>query len=413
MCLYNCVIKLGAKMKILFVHRGFPGQFKYLAAALTLDPNNEIFFLTEDEIGSINGVNKIVHKVKTGTHEAYNSYSKNYDIAIERALETAEQAEILKNNGFKPDIIYGFSGWGSSMFIKDVFPDVPFICYCEWYLNPEGAHLGFDGTKLGLKERAKLRCDNAHVLTTLALCDGGISPTHWQKSQFPKEFQDKISVVHDGVDVGLFEPNKDVKFIIKDKNIELTTKDEVITYGTRGLEPTRGFPQFMEAVAKLLKKRPKAHFIIAGEDIVCYSHKTTGTYKKQMLKQFDIDLNRVHFVGTLPYNDYAKFLQVSSCHVYLTYPFVLSWSILDALSTGCLVVGSNTAPVTEVIEDNFNGLLAEFFNVNQLVEKIEYALENKDRMEEIRKNARQSMLDKYDLIRTVPQQIRFLQGFIK
>ncbi len=399
-------------MNILFIHRSFPGQFKYLAAALTLNPNNQIVFLTEDDSNQIKGINKIIYKVKTDNDKICNHYTKNYDTAITRAIETANQAEILKQNGFKPDIIYGFSGWGSSMLIKEVFPDVPFICYCEWFLNPEGANLGFDGNPLGLKDRAKLRCDNAHVLTTLSLADAGIAPTQWQKNQFPKEFQDKIKVIHDGVDVGLFEPNENVEFLIKDKNIKLTRKDEIITYGTRGLEPTRGFPQFMEATAILLKKRPNAHFIIAGDDIVCYSYKTEGTYKQQMLKKFDIDLNRVHFVGTLDYNEYAKFLQVSSCHVYLTYPFVLSWSILDAMSAGCCIVGSNTAPVTEVIEDNHNGLLCDFFNISQLTEKIEYSLNNKESICNLRKNARDLMLNKYDLMVTIPEQIKFLQSFI-
>lgn len=400
-------------MKILFVHRGFPGQFKYLAAALTLNPNNQIIFLTEDEIGQIKGVNKLVYKVKTDNQKIHNTHTKQYNIAVERALKTAEQAQKLKNEGFIPDIIYGFSGWGSSMFIKDVFPNVPFVCYCEWFLTPENSNMTFSGIKLELNDRVKLRCDNAHVLSTLSLCDAAIAPTHWQKEQFPKEFQDKITVIHDGVDVGLFEPNKNVKFIIKDKNLELTRNDEVITYGTRGLEPTRGFPQFMEAVAILLKKRSKVHFVIAGDDTACYSYQTEGSYKKKMLEKFNIDSERVHFVGTLPYNDYAKFLQVSSCHVYLTYPFILSWSILDAMSAGCCIVGSNTPPVREVIEDNYNGLLCEFFNVNQLVEKIEYALDNKDKITNIRNNARQLIIDKYDLLKTVPQQINFLQGFIK
>lgn len=399
-------------MNILFIHRSFPGQFKYLAAALTLNPNNKIMFLTEDESTQIQGVNKIVHKLKTDNGKVYNPYTKNYDIAVSRALKTAEEAQALKESGFIPDVIYGFSGWGSSMFIKDVFPDVPFVCYCEWYLNPEGANLGFDGIPLGLKDRAKLRCDNSHVLTTLSLCDAGIAPTQWQKDQFPKDLREKITVIHDGVDVGLFEPNENVTFAVNDKNLELTRKNEIITYGTRGLEPTRGFPQFMEAVSILLKKRQNAHFIIAGDDSVHYSYRAENSYKKQMLKKFDIDLQRVHFVGTLPYNEYVKFLQISSCHVYLTYPFVLSWSILDAMSTGCCIVASNTAPVREVIKDNYNGLLTDFFNVNQLVEKIEYALDNKQKMQEIRQNARQLMLDKYDFIKLVPQQIKFLQSFI-
>lgn len=399
-------------MNILFIHRGFPGQFKYLSAVLTLDPNNKVMFLTEDEAGQINGIEKVVYKTKTDNNKIHNPCTKNYDFAVSRALKTAEEAQKLKESGFIPDIIYGFSGWGSSMFIKDVFPDVPFICYCEWYLNPEGANIGFDGIPLNLKDKAKLKCDNAHVLTTLSSCDAGITPTQWQKSQFPKEFQEKITVIHDGVDVGLFEPNEDVKFVIKDKNLQLTKKDEVITYGTRGLEPTRGFPQFMEAVSTLLKKRPNTHFLIAGDDSVNYSYKNEKTYKKQMLEKFEIDLNRVHFVGTLPYNEYAKFLQVSSCHIYLTYPFVLSWSILDAMSTGCCIVASNTAPVVEIIKDNYNGLLTDFFDVNQLVGKIEYALDNKEQIQILRNNARQLILDKYDFAKTVLQQIKFLQNFV-
>jgi glycosyltransferase involved in cell wall biosynthesis len=283
---------------------------------------------------------------------------------------------------------------------------VPFVAYCEWYLNPTGANIGFDGTEISLEEKERLRCNNAHVLTTLAAADSAISPTQWQKEQFPKEFHHKISVIHDGVDTGLFAPDEIVKFTIN--NVEFTKNDEVITYGTRGFEPTRGFPQFMEAAEKLLKKRPNAHILIAGENKVHYGAKNVD-YKALMLKNLDLDMNRVHFVGTLPYNEYKKFLQVSTVHVYLTYPFILSWSILDAMSTGCCLVASNTAPVLEVIEDNYNGLLTDFFNVDKIVEKIEYALENKEKMQQIRQNARQSVVEKYDLAKVVPLQLLALQ----
>lgn len=395
-------------MNILFIHRSFMGQFKYLATVLSLDANNNVTFLTEDDECQVQGINKVVYRAKC--KPSGNFYLENYEAALERGQNAAKKAQELKQQGFKPDVIYGFAGWGSAMFIKDVFPDVPFIAYCEWYLNPTGANIGFDGTELSLEEKERLRCNNAHVLTTLAAADAAISPTQWQKEQFPKEFHHKISVIHDGVDTGLFAPDDAVKFVIN--NAEFTTNDEIITYGTRGFEPTRGFPQLMEAAEKILKKRPNAHILIAGENKVHYGSGKNIDYKALMLKNLDLDMNRVHFVGTLPYNEYKKFLQVSSVHIYLTYPFILSWSILDAMSAGCCLVASNTAPVLEVIEDNYNGLLVDFFNVDELVEKIEYALElkihNKEKMQQIKQNARQSVVEKYDLAKVVPQQIHAL-----
>lgn len=159
------------------------------------------------------GINKVVYKTKN--RQSGNSRLGNYEAALERAISAAEKMQELKEKGFKPDIIYGFAGWGSSMLIKDVFPEVPFICYCEWFLNPEGANIGFDGTTLSFEEKANLRCNNAHVLTTLSMADAGIAPTQWQKDQFPKDFHDKIRVIHDGVDTGLFVPDENVKFTIK------------------------------------------------------------------------------------------------------------------------------------------------------------------------------------------------------
>lgn len=398
-------------MNILFIHRSFPGQFKYLAAALTLDPNNKVVFITEDEQNHIQGVNKILYKSEVNNKQ--NKYLKVYDFAVSQALSVAKKAQELKDQGFIPDIIYGFLGWGCSMFIKEVFPDVPLLCYCEWYLNPEGAKLGFGGEALGLEDRMKLRCDNSHPLMTLSLCDGAIAPTQWQKNQFPKEFQDKIKVVHDGFDTGIFVPNEEAKFIVKDKNLELTTKDEIITYGTRGFEPCRGFPQFMEAVEVLLKKRPKAHFLIAGDDNVYYSERKEKTYKTLMLEKLNLDMSRVHFVGTLPLKEYIKFLQVSSVHIYLTYPFVLSWSVFEAMSSGCCLVASNTAPVLDVVKDNYNGLLTDFFDVNQLAEKIEYALDNKEKMAAIRENARKTVVNEYDLTMSLYQHIQMIQNLVK
>ncbi len=401
-------------MNILFIHRDFPGHFKYIAPVLAQNPANVVMFITaEDKIETIAGINKLVYKLPEKISSGNNLYTQDYEKAVLHGQAAADLALAIKKRGIKPDIIYGHS-WGSTMFMKDVFPDVPLLCYFEWFDNADGAAIGFDGNSPSLSYREQIRFNNARRLIDLYSCDAGISPTQWQKQQYPKEFHDKIKVIHDGVDTNVCSPDENAKFIIKDKNLELSAKDEVITYATRGMEPFRGFPQFMEAVEKLQKKRPNAHFIIGGEDRVCYGEPLKkGTYKELMLKKLKLDMSKVHFIGGLTFNEYVKLLQISSVHVYLTYPFVLSWSVLDAMSAGCCLISSNTSPVLEVIKDNYNGLLVDFYNVNQLVEKVEYALNNKDKMQEIRKNARQTIIDNYDLKDMLVKQIQYIQSLIK
>lgn len=400
-------------MNILFLHKNFPGQFKYLTLALANDPNSKVVFITEDKDLEIKGVTKFVYKPLSKVLSNCNPYLDFYEEVLTHAQPIAKIAREIKAKGFKPDVIYGFSFWGASMFMKDIFPDVPLITYFEWFNKSEGADVGFDGKLPDDSYREKIRCRNAPGLVDLYSCDAGICPTHWQKAQFPKEFQDKITVIHDGIDTETCKPDSSAKLFIKDKNLELGIDDEVITYGTRGMEPYRGFPEFMEAAEKILKNRPKAHVVIAGVDDVYYGAKLPkGTYKELMLKKLDLDMSRVHFIGGISLVDYVKFLQVSSAHVYSTYPYVLSWSILNAMSVGCCIIASNTAPVLEVMKDNYNGLLFDFFNVNQLVEKIEYALDYKEKMQEIRTNARQTVLDNYDIRKLLFEQVNFVNNVV-
>lgn len=397
-------------MKILFLHRNFPAQFRHIAAALAQDPNNEVFFITNNDNLQLPNIKKIYYKPKREVPKNCHRYLKFYEESIIHAQATAEVALALKNQGFTPDIIYGHT-WGQTMFMKDVFPDVPLLCYFEWFYNAKDSDVDFGGKVLNIDDLAKLRCKNSHLLVDLYTCDAGICPTKWQLSQFPKQFRDNIKVLHDGVDTEFCTPNNDVTFLIKDKNIELSAKDEVITYATRGMEAYRGFPEFMKAVEKLLKKRPNLQVIIGGEDRVCYGPQLYNTtYKEVMLKELDLDLNRVHFVGGLPFNEYIKLLQITSAHVYLTYPFVLSWSLLDAMSCGCPIVASNTKPVLELMEDNHNGILFDFYNIDEQVEKIEYALDNKDKMEELKLNARKTIVDNYALKDLLPQHIEYIKN---
>lgn len=394
-------------MKILFLHRSYPSQFKIPAIALSCDPRNTVMFITNDKVTELQGITKYVYDLPKETLSGH-PYLGFFEKDILHGKAAANVAMKLKQQGIIPDIIIGHS-WGTSLFIKDVFPDVPFICYFEWFNKTKNSVIDFDGSEPSLQEKEILKLNNSRVLIDLNSCDAGFTPTHWQKSQFPKEFQDKLSVIHDGIDTQLCKPDNEAVFFIEGKNIKLTAQDEVVTYATRGLEPMRGFPQFMEAVDKLLKSRPNAHFVIAGHDVAAYGKTLEeGTYKELMLKKFDIDLSRVHFVDHLPYKEYLNLLQVSSVHVYLTYPFFLSWSFLEAMSVGCCIVGSKTPPVEEVMEDGYNGLLTDFFNVDELVEKIEFALQNKDKMQVVRNNARQTIIDKYSMEVCLPQQIKFI-----
>ena len=400
-------------MNILFLHNNYPGQFRYIAPTLAQDKNNKVVFITNNTTVNIPNITKIVYKLKREVPDNCHKYLRFFENSIIHGQAVAETAYALKQQGFIPDIIYGHT-WGQTLYMKDIFPDTPLVCYFEWFYNSKGGDVGFNGEELDIDSMARLRSRNAHLLIDMYSCDAGICPTKFQHGQFPKEFSNKIKILHDGIDTDTCSPKEDTKFVIKDKNLELTKNDEVITYATRGMEAYRGFPEFMKAVEILQKKRPNLHVIIGGEDRVCYGPSLVGTtYKTKMLNELDLDLNRIHFTGLLPFSDYVDLLRISSAHVYLTYPFVCSWSLLDSMSTAAPIVASNTAPVTEFIQDNYNGLLFNFFDINEQVEKIEYALDNKEHMKEIRQNARKTIVENYSLKDLLPKHIGFLKSLIK
>jgi glycosyltransferase involved in cell wall biosynthesis len=316
----------------------------------------------------------------------------------------------LKERGFIPDIICGHSGWGPTLYVKDIFPNTPLLCYFEWFYQGYGSDADFDPSEpLTLDDLPRIRTKNAPILIDLYTCDRGLSPTHWQQSQFPHEFHDKISVLHDGVDTDYFVPQPGYKLVLPNI-IDLSHVEELVTYVARGMEPYRGFPQFIEALAHLQDRRPNCHAVIVAADRVCYGKALPDgqSYKDYMLKKVSLDMSRVHFVGTLPYGLYRKVLQASNVHVYLTRPFVLSWSMIEAMSSGCLVIGSATAPVTEVIEDGKNGLLVDFFSPEQIADRIHEVMEHPNRLNDLRIKARETVLERYALKTLLPQQIQLI-----
>ncbi len=400
-------------MKILFLHRNFPGQFRYLAPDLAKDSNNEVVFITNAHNGQIPGVKKYEYNLKREVPANCHRYLRFYEECIIHGQSAAEMALQLKNSGFYPDIIYGHT-WGQTLFMKDIFPKSKLVGYFEWFFNSENSYLDFGNREVNIDERAKYRIDNSQLYVDLNICDAGLCPTNYQVKQFPLLYRDKIKVLHDGIDTDFCIRKDDASLKISDKNIVLTKNDEVLTYGTRGMDPYRGFPEFMRAVEILQKKRPNLHVIISGKDRVCYGPPLPNgkTYKQKMLEELDLDLNRIHFTGLLPFDNFVDMLNISSAHVYLTYPFVCSWSLLNAMACETPIIASNTEPVLEFIENDKNALLCDFFDVEEQVSKIEYALDNRDKMEPLRKAARKTIVDNYALKDLLPQHIAYLKSLL-
>jgi glycosyltransferase involved in cell wall biosynthesis len=402
-------------MRILFLHPNFPAQFRHVATAIAKDKRHQVVFGTTCREGNLPDVYKALYKPSREARPETHHYVRNLENAVLQGQAVYRMAEQLKARGFVPDIVYGHSGWGPTLFSKDIFPHAKLLCYFEWFYHAHGTDADFDPTDLlDADSEARIRMRNTPILTDLYSCDRGLSPTYWQRQQFPTEYHNKISVLHDGVDTHFFSPKPAAKLVLPRINLDLSHVEELVTYVGRGMEPYRGFPQFMEAVALLQERRPRCHVVIVGSDRVAYGKPLPDgkTYKQAMLEKFPLDLSRVHFTGQLPYEDYLQVLQASSVHVYLTRPFVLSWSMLEAMSTGCLLVASNTAPVTEVIQDGINGLLADFFSPAEIVDRIEEGLNYPDRMNAIRQKARETILAQYDLSKLLPLHLQWIQEHV-
>ena len=399
-------------MKILFVHQNCPGQYKHLAPALAARNGWDVRFLTRPGKPDVAGVTKVEYDLAREPGKRTHRYIQNLEAAVLYGQAAARAAEKLRQAGFVPDIIVGHAGWGETMYLKDVFPASRLLGYFEFYYRAYGSDVDFDpSSKVSLDDRARIRTKNAAQLISLLAADWGVSPTVWQKAQLPREFHGKVSVIHEGIDTEAVKPRADARVVLP-SGLELTKNDEVVTYVARNFEPYRGFPVFMRTVEEICRRRPNAHVLIVGSDGVSYGRRLPDgqTYREQALAEVEIDPARVHFLGRLPYAQYLKVLQVSGVHVYLTYPFVLSWSMLEAMACGCLIVGSDTAPVQEVIRDGENGLLADFYDHVAIADRIDEVLDHEDRWAEIRTKARRTIVRRYSLDKCLRDQIRMVES---
>jgi glycosyltransferase involved in cell wall biosynthesis len=398
-------------MKVLFVHNHYPGQFIHLANALARE-------VDVAGIGSATGafrsesIQFLRYDVPDQNLSAAHPFARRFEAECRRAEQVMYVAGALKVSGFNPDITVVHPGWGESLPIRDLFPNTKLIVYCEYFYKANGADFGFDSefSQASVDSHVRIHLYNAASLLAMVQADKLFSPTVWQRSLFPQPFQDMIEVLHEGIDAEVAKPEETAKVALASGR--LTASHEVITFVARNLEPYRGYHVFMRALPSVLRQRPKAHVIIVGGNSVSYgaSPPAGQSWKEIFRREVEdcIDSDRVHFTGALSYNEYLKVLQISSVHVYLTYPFTLSWSMLEAMSAGCLVIGSDTPPVTEVIQHGVNGLLTPFLEHEALAECIVGCLAKPENFRHLRTAARQTVQETYSLQHCLPRMLDYV-----
>ena len=356
-------------MRLLVLHQNFPGQFGHLVRAWCRRPGWDVRALGRDTAPGLPAFNQLTHyKLARAPHAHQHPYLRTMESAVLHGQAVARVLLDIKKKGFTPDTVLAHPGWGESLYVKDVFPGARLVHFCEWYYNAEGADLGFDPEfPITFDDRARIRTWNALHALNLTHCDVAVTPTHWQKSRHPEIFQPKITVQHEGIDTDTLGPDPNA-WIKTPSGTVLKAGDPVVTYVARNLEPYRGFHIFMRALEKLQQQHRGVHAVIVGGDDVSYGKRPKGAkhWREKMLQEVKLDATRTHFLGKLPRAQYIKVLQVSAAHVYLTYPFVLSWSLLEAMACGANILASDTAPVREVIRHGDNGVLSSFFDVDAI-----------------------------------------------
>lgn len=399
-------------MKILFVHQSFPGQFKFLAPELAARGHEVRALQLERGLGKDwMGVSLDGYQLHRGTSTTMHPWIVDIEAKVIRGEAAYRAALAMRESGFVPEVIIAHPGWGESLFLKDVWPTARLGIYCEFFYHGKGADVGFDPEFPSPDAVSRMRIKNANNLLHMEIADAGISPTHWQASTFPERFRSRIRVIHDGIDTQQLKPDPTISIRLNEALL-LTKADEVITFVNRNLEPYRGYHIFMRALPAILRQRPNARVLIVGGDEVSYGAKPeSGCWKDIFLREVLPQLGpeeqaRLYFLGSLPYAAFIGLLQLSSVHVYLTYPFVLSWSLLEAMSVGCAIVASDTAPLREAIFDGETGRLVDFFDVDALSTQVCELLANPEERQRLGRNAREFAVEHYDL-KTVclPEQI--------
>ena len=411
------------RLNILFIHQNFPGQFKFLAPALAAQ-GHKVVAMTMRKVNASQwqGVQLVPYSASRGTTPHVHPWVSDFETKAIRGEACFRAALKLRATGFTPDVIIAHPGWGESLFLKDVWPQSKLGIYCEFFYHPQDADVGFD-PEFPIKDEGdacRLRLKNLNNLLHFEVADAGISPTQWQASTFQEPFRSHITVVHDGIDTAAVAPNPNVGLTLNG-NVPLSRADEVLTFVNRNLEPYRGYHIFMRALPEILKRRPNAKVLIVGGDDVSYGARPEGERKWKDIFAAEVrplisdaDWARVHFLGHVPYAHFIPLLQLSTVHVYLTYPFVLSWSLLEAMSVGCAIVASDTQPLREAIRHDETGRLVDFFDVSALTNEVCALLDDPVARQRLGANARAFAQANYDLKSVcLPRQMQWVEGLTR
>jgi glycosyltransferase involved in cell wall biosynthesis len=406
-------------VKFLLVHQNFPGQFLHLVRHLVAMREHEIVFITEANANAINGVRKVPYMKPRPASQDTHIAARELDVAARRAEIVARTANSLKQLGFAPDIIIGHQGWGEMLNLPDVYPGVPAIGYMEFYYQTDGADVVFDPEfPIDPADFPRIRAKNAINHIALNLSGHGVTPTRWQLSTYPDWAQRRIELMWEGVNLDLCSPDEKARHApLKIGDMTIRRNDTLVTYVSRDLEPYRGVHTMIRALPALLRARKNLKVVMVGGDGVSYGAPPPngGTWREVFLKEVadQIDPSRVVFPGRIEYSTYLAMLRRSDAHVYLTYPFVASWSLREALAIGCAIVGGDTEPVREFITHGRNGLLTSFFDPQSLADAVLEVLEDKRLDQNLRAGARryaERNLSMDDYLRTYTEKIELLTG---
>lgn len=396
-------------MRILFIHQNFPGQFRHLAPALAAQGNEVLALCINNPSAPTPGVKVVQYRPQFTAQapgaDADAAALQELRNKMERGAAVASAMQALQRGGFAPDVVYAHSGWGEAFYVKDVYPDAKLLVYAEYFYQSHGGDSHFDPefSRPSEGSERRLHTKNIHLMHALTHADRGLSPTAFQRDRHPAPLRDRIEVIHDGIDTRRFAPQAQAYISLRNAGLRLTAQDEIITFAVRELEPYRGYHIFMRALPEILARRPNAQVILVGGNGASYGAAApAGTTWRNVFHNEvadRLDHRRVHFVGKVPHATLTQLMQISTVHVYLTYPFVLSWSLMEAMSIGCMIVASDTAPVREQIRHGESGLLVDFFNPQALADTVVQAIEQRGEMQALRSAARSHIVAHYDQAR--------------
>ena len=406
-------------MNILFVHQNFPGQYRELFQWLLAQGGHEIVFLTQRKgVPPVKGARIVEYNTHHKPADSAYAPTKYWEECVGNGLGASFAAQKLAADGFRPDVIIGHVGWGELTFLKQVWPHAPIIGFFEYYFLAEGGSVGFD-PEFPASDHAPflMHARNAVNFANIQTVDLGQSPTLFQRDTYPVSFHDKIYVKHDGIRTDQLIPNAQAQVPLGRLGRAVTRQDEVFTYMARNMEPARGFHKFMRALPQILSERPNARALIIGGNEVSYgkASEAQGGYRAEMERELGnrVDWNRVHFLGKVPYAAYQQVIQISRCHVYLTVPFVLSWSSMEAMSMGATIVASDTPPVREVMTHGKTALLVDFHDHDALARQVIDVLARPFDFAHLGAAARQHMIESYDFKRhCLPAHIAQINGLV-